>query len=174
MIVIATFLIVLAVDKLFRIRQSNVVLRHQFRLYALRDELRELAMRGEVKPTNWVFLYLDSSIAKTINTLPNVSLWRVIVMMIFSPRDPVFNVRMEHLHKELKKSENEALAKIYLHYVAEMGVFITNRHDSLLVIIKCLFGVLNSRKWLKEKTRLAKEVLTVAPETSTLPEFCAA
>ena len=70
--------------------------------------------------------------------------------------------------------------------------FIVNRHDSISFTVKavyvalnpgCIFdvikaknisGILNSQKWLKEKARLAKEVVTVSPETSTLPEYCMA
>lgn len=173
MIIFAIFLILAALEYLFFLRRSNIVLQHQFRLYALRDELRSTVMRGEVKASNWVFQYLDSSLAKTIDSLPFISIWRVGSMVVFSPDEPKLKLRLNHLFGELRKPENELLARIYLHYLAEVGFFLSKRHGAFQIMVSSVFGVLNSRKWLKEKFRAAKEILTAAPETSTLPEFVA-
>lgn len=171
MIVIAILLLLVALEYLFLLRRNSVVLQHQFRLYALRDELRGAVMRGEVQANNWVFQYLDSSLAKTINALPSVSFWRVGSMVLFSSYEPKLKIRLDHLFGELKKQENEALTKIYLHYLAEIGFFLSKRHGTLWVMVSSVFRLLKLGKWLKEKFRLAKEILTAAPETSTLPEF---
>ena len=171
MIVIAILLLLVALECLFLLRRGNVVLQHQFRLYALRDEVRAAVMRGEIQANNWVFQYLDSSLAKTINALPSVSFWRVGSMVVFSPYEPKLKIRLDHLFGELRKPENEALTKIYLHYLAEVGFFLSRQHSNLWMVVSGVFRLLKLGKWLKEKFRLAKEILTAAPETSTLPEF---
>src|SRR6185503_4981148 len=98
-----------ALDYVARLRLGNVIRTHQFRLYALRDELRELAMCEQVKPDNWVFQYLDSSIAKTIRVLPHLSLWRAWFIIVFSKPDPGLKARSHQLHLAFAKAENKRL-----------------------------------------------------------------
>ena len=171
MIIVCIFLVVLALDQLFRIRQGNLILEHRFRLYSLRDHLREAAMNEEFKSNNWVFQYLDSSIAKSIDILPTISVWRAIVLLSFARRSEKQKICFESLMRELEKEENAALLKFYLHYMAELGLFITRRHDTIYFALFSVFKITNGTKWLKSKLRLIKEVLSVAPETSTLPDF---
>ncbi len=165
----------ITLDRLLRFKTRTVVLKHQFRLYALRDDLRESVMNGRVTANNWVFQYLDSSIAKTITVLPTLSLWRVIVMMsLHRPNQESRRRAQEHLHQELRKPGNEPLQKTYLHYMAEFGLFLFNRHSTISTPAKSIFRAIKAGQFLKAKWRQAKEFLTEAPETSTLPDFCSA
>ena len=173
MLALFLFFAAVLLDRLFRFKTASIVLKHQFRLYALRDSLRESAMHGKVKPSNWVFQYLDSSIAKSIRVLPHLSLWRVMVMMfIHRPNKERLRVAQEHLHRELKKPENQELMKIYLHYMAEFGFFLFTRHSTISTPGRSIFRAIKAGQYLKAQWRKAKEFLTEAPETSTLPEFC--
>jgi len=172
MILATIILMSLVWDFLSRLRQETIVLEHQFRLYALRDALREQVMQGSVKSDNWVFQYLDSSIAKLISQLSTVSFWRVLSMMLFYPRNPRTKVGLEHLAREMKKPHNAPLLKIYIHYMAELGFFLTKRHSVLRYALLSFGQLIRAQSWTREKYRQAKALLTAAPETSTLAEFC--
>jgi hypothetical protein len=167
-------LALIVLDRLLRFGTQNVVLRHQFRLYALRDSLRECAMKGSVNPNNWVFQYLDSSIAKTIRVMPGLSVWRVLVLMFFRLENESLRKCQEQLQTELKKPENEPLARIHLHYMAELGFFLFERHSTISTPTKSVFRALKAGQFLKSRWRQAKEFITEAPETSTLPDFAMA
>jgi hypothetical protein len=165
-------LTVIMFDRLLRFGTQTVVLKHQFRLYALRDALRECAMSGKVDAKNWVFQYLDSSIAKTIRVMPGLSLWRVLVMMlVHRSGDESIRKCQEQLKGELEKSENEPLARIHLHYMGLVGFFLFERHSSLSTPVRGIFRAVKAGQFLRAQWRKAKEFLTEAPETSTLPEF---
>ena len=171
MIIITILLLAFALDRMFRLRQSNVILKHRFKLYALRDALRESAVRGDIKSSNWVFQYLDSSIAKSIDVLPRVSIWRAAVMTVFKRKDAKHAILVDHLWRELAKPENTQLKKVFLHYVAETGYFIACRHDTVYFFVSTLFRMIKCSKWLNSKYKVIKYAVTTAPETSTLYQY---
>lgn len=172
MILLALIVGAIAFDHLCSLVLSNVVQNSQYRLYKLRDDLRELAMRGEVKPENWVFQYLDSTIAKTISVLPELHLWRVAAMTIWSNRDKeASGQRTRQLHSELQKQKNSELRKMHEQYTSELAYFLIQRHSTLRFTATNLVRIrrvsLLKRKW----ATLFKAVLATSPETSTFPEY---
>lgn len=160
-------------DRLRRMRVDTIVRQHQFTLYALRDELREAAMRGEVDPKNWVFQYLDSSIVKTISYLKNINLWRLLFVALTYRRDHRFLIAREHLQRALDKPSNKYLADIHDKYAYTLGFFLISRHPSLKVFMWIflwnLFAAIKTMQYLKRKLD-RPEFLTEVPETSTLEE----
>lgn len=171
MMIVASILIVFLMDQLFKLRQTCLVEKHRFRLYALRDELRELAMRGEASPGNWVFQYLDSSISKSIDVLPSISVWRVIPIVYQNRHDRRTSLRFDQLLRELKKRQNSPLARVYGRYLLEIGRFVSHRHDTILVVVNTVSRLLNATGWVHRGIKIIKNTLTSAPQTSTLPEF---
>jgi len=173
MIAMFILLITFVIHRLLIIKKETLVLRHQFRFYALRDNLRELAMTGKVQGSNWVFQYLDSSIVRSITVLGSLSVWRVILMMLFHRRNEneSFTACQQQLRKELAKPENEPLQKIHLHYMGELGFFLFHRHSTIGVPIKSLFRAVKAGQFLKTQWRKAEAFLTETPETSTLRDF---
>src|SRR4029077_21236075 len=99
------FLALVALDQLLQLYIRIIVREHQFHLYALRDELRESAICGEVNAKNWVFHYLDSSIAKTIDVLAGITLWKVLIVRFSSPTSERFLRSRMHLQQELAKPQ---------------------------------------------------------------------
>lgn len=63
----------ITVDRLHRTHIQNRTLASKYRLFEIRDYLRESASRGEVNPKNWVFQFLDSSISKTISRINDLN-----------------------------------------------------------------------------------------------------
>ena len=86
-LILSILMLVILLDRLHSLRVADKALRHQYRLYALRDALREAAIAGKVNPRSWVFGYLDSSIAKTIDRLPQISLWQGLALYLAYKHD---------------------------------------------------------------------------------------
>ncbi len=167
------FLGLILLDRLRRIRVDTIVRQHQFDLYALRDELREAVLHGEIDPKNWVFQYLDSSIVKTISYLKNINLWRLLFVAGTYRRDRRFLVAREHLQHELEKPSNKLLADIHDKYAYNLGCFMISRHPSLkglIVFLWNLFAAIETMQNLKRELDRFIEFLTEVPETSTLEE----
>lgn len=165
------FIVLIAIDRLWMFDVATRVRAHQFRLYAVRDKLRDAAMAGQVNPRNWVFQYLDSSITKTIDVLPRLNCWSIILVVLWHWGDKSIVVRQAHLKRELKKSSNAALAAIHLDYMSEIGYFIVNRHTTFRFPLIQVFRAVKAGQWIGGHARRVKELLTEAPETSTLADF---
>ena len=157
-------------DRLRRVHVDTVVRKHQFALYALRDELREATLQGKIDPRNWVFQYLDSSIVKTISYLKNVNLWRLLFVALTYRRDPRFLIARKNLQRELEKPSNQFLADIHDKYAFVLVGFMISRHTSLKVFLINLFAAIKTRQYLKRKFDRLIEFLTDLPETSTLAD----
>ncbi len=164
------FLGLILLDRLRRIRVDTIVRQHQFDLYALRDELREAVLHGEIDPKNWVFQYLDSSIVKTISYLKNINLWRLLFVALTYRRDQRFLIAREHLQRELDKPSNKYLAEIHDKYAYALVCFMISRHTSLKVSLLNLFAAIEAVQYLKRKLDRLIEYVTELPETSTLEE----
>lgn len=52
---ILLLVVVAGFERLRAQRLALLVQHHQFRLFALRDDLREAVIRGDISPKNWVF-----------------------------------------------------------------------------------------------------------------------
>lgn len=165
-----TLLGLIFLDRLRRMRVDTIVRQHQFVLYALRDNLREAVLKGEIDPKNWVFQYLDSSIVKTIRYLKNINLWRLLFVASTYRRDRQFLIAREHLQRELDKPSNKYLADIHDKYIIALGHFFISRHPSLKVFLWNLFAAIETMQYLKRESKRLVEFLTEAPETSTLEE----
>jgi hypothetical protein len=157
-----------------RVHITTIVLTHQFELYALRDKLREAAINQEVNSRNWVFEYLDSSIAKTIDVLERITIWRIVFTpVVLRKQEKILRARM-HLQRELSKPKNKCLASIHNEYTEILGLFVVDRHSLLKsVAIKCLQAFIIS-KHIRKQWRKGLELQTEAPETSTLLEYAPA
>jgi hypothetical protein len=148
--------------------------KHIFRLYALRDELREAVMDGRVRCTNWVFQYLDSSIAKSIAALPTFTIWSLVYVAATYRGDERIKRAAYHLGRELEKQENACLANVHTRYIDVVGEYLLARHAILRLVVAALKSLLVSIFAAQRLLRMwqrALELSTEAPETSTLSDF---
>ncbi len=161
---------VIYLDHLRRQAEDVSVLTSKYRLYALRDALRELAMQGEIRSTNWVFQYLDSSIARTIASMSRITLLRVGIAAILYRDDDGLRRARAHLQQELEKTANETLARIHLEYVVAVGLAVLERSVSAWFVLHAAPNLFA----LSRRVSSAMEYPTEIPETSTLTEFAPA
>jgi hypothetical protein len=143
-------------------------------MYALRDLLREAAMKEEINPRNWVFLYLDSSIAKTIDILHSITIWHIFLAPItLRNREKFLRAKM-HLHRELSKPKNRCLMYVHKEYISTIGFFVLNRYPvAKFVAIKLLVAVSIGQD-IKKRWERGVEIQAEAPDTSTLLEYAPA
>lgn len=158
-------------DRSHRMGVNTLVRAHQFRLYALRDALREAAMRKEVNPKSWVFLYLDSSIARTISALDRMTLWHVLLTALTHYQDESSRNAMEQLQKELHKPANKILKELHDQYTAEVSLFLIDRHLSIKIALSNILTAIRVGRSLRQRWKRLIEYQMVAPETSTLRDF---
>ena len=167
MIIYIIFLIwFLFVLESFRKRRIEALfLDYKYRLYALRDELRELVLKGEIKNRNWVFLYLDSSIVRTINYIHKLNIYQGLFLFFMHREDNRVIRAREQLLTELQKPCNLELKRIHEKYGKILGCFMFERHRALsnFALITFVISYITKKKWEE-----FLETITELPETSTI------
>lgn len=161
-------------DRIRRARRETVVLRHRYRLYALRDRLREAALCEKADPANWVFLYIDSSITKAINALDELTVGKAALSIAFYRPADEHRRRVRRLVQELRKPSNAALRSIYREYSEALMEFLRDRHVTMRVnphLRRTNDAVAHARAKIAEQVRT---FLTQGPDTSTFSEYAEA
>jgi hypothetical protein len=158
-----------------RQRERVIVCRHQHRLFELRDKLRERAMENPAIARNWVFQYLDSTIARSIFLLPELSIWHALALMIAHRRDRGLDRLKRQLDFEYDKPHNKIFKQIETELVGILGEFLVSRHILLVVVsTSALWGPVKLAGFLKRLEKRSLELVVESPETSTLSEFAPA
>jgi hypothetical protein len=165
------FVALAILQRLRNLDRQTTVLQNRFRLYALRDELRELAIRGEVFPNNWVFQYFDSSIAKLIKVLDRVTIWTAIAVAHRHRNDERLARASFHLDQALAKPQNLPFTIIQDSYIDCLLVFFMERHPTTNVLSWNIFRTVEFGTRLSKKWRSITKSQTEVPETSTLEDF---
>lgn len=166
---ISTLILLALLDKALRVgRLETVLLKTRFKLFALRDELRETAIKGETEENQW-FEYLDTTITKAIDELASVSLWEAFVLILMNRHNKTIAEAQIKLFEALAQEENQKLAEIYRKFVWCLGTFLFDRH--LAVRLTVFAGLYTLESVKKERDRLVKTI-TTSPQTSTLLKYC--
>lgn len=167
--IIAVLILLRGIERLTNSGREVRLEECRYRLFALRDKLRGLAIDGELESGSWLFGYLDSSIAKTIRVLPRFSLWRMIAMFLAYRNNPSVSEARRHLAQSLSRPENRKFAEIHAEYISLMVTFLIRRHLTSVGVSLLAFSVfLGIKKVLRNMT----EVATESPEASTLTDYC--
>ncbi|MFC1475398.1 hypothetical protein ACFLQW_00165 [Candidatus Zixiibacteriota bacterium] len=166
---IAILVILYSIDRLRQSARDTRVEEYRYRLYAVRDKLREMAINEEVSSDYWLFAYLDSSIAKTISILPKFSIWRVLAMYYAYKNDPRISAARNHLNQSLAKPQNRLFTEIHGEFLVTTVRFLVGRHIPMIGVSLMTAAAYS---WIDRKLRSVTEVATETPEASTLNEFC--
>lgn len=154
-------------ERAFKTRTETKVLKYSNCLYALRDELRERVIQGDINKNDWVFDYLDSSITKTITQLSKISFYTLLIIYLIRNRDPYFNKAQKHLERALKKPGKAPIKNIHDRYVKILDNYILDKH--LISLTSLPFSIwLTTKGIYKNLTKQATEY----PEFSTLYDYC--
>jgi hypothetical protein len=148
-------------------RIELVLLDARFKLFALRDKLREAAIAGEAPENKW-FEYLDTTITKSIDMLPRLTVWEVLGLVVAYREDESVIHAQTTLFQALGLEENRKLAEIYGELVVRIGEVLFRRHLATRYMMYAVVFVVRRAQGFKKR---AAEIVTVAPETSTLMQY---
>jgi hypothetical protein len=154
-----------------RLRTSRIavkVLDSQYRLYEVRDALRELSLHGNVDCKTWIFGYLDSSIVRTIDLLPKLSLWQALFLWFRYRNNPTVTAAALNLREALERPENQELRQIYRLYLGVVILFLVDRHSLLAAATYHASHMMRACASFFERVG---RMQTEAPGTSTLLDF---
>lgn len=166
---LASMLIMLALlDRALRIgRLESLRLETRFRLFALRDELRRGGFSGAAPQNKW-FEYLDTTITKAIDVLPHINAWEALALLAAYAKDKSVWAAHIELSEALEQPENHALSEVYDKYLDCIVDLLAERHRTSGRVLVTTARAVGRMAHLKN--RLA-EIITIAPETSTLLNY---
>jgi hypothetical protein len=172
MVILVAFVLALTLESVRRQRKEIRVQEHQYRLFALRDKLRDYAIEDHRVAQNWVFQYLDSTIAKSIKLMPQFSIWFILGVVVTHRKDTGLDRLRKHLEKEYEKPRSQKLKQIEEEFTTILGEYITSRHVLMLFIsmatVRLPVTIANT---IRQYKRRSLELIVESPETSTLPQF---
>lgn len=155
---------------------STLALEYRYKLFELRDELRNHVIAHPELSRDWVFLYLDSTITKFVGLLPKLSIWHMLALLFVRKNDLKMKRLREHLEREYSKPQHVKFKQIEIKLMAIFGQYIGKKHAFLRkassfiamnLVRSCLTVI-------KKIRRDSLEVAVEAPETSTLGDYCPA
>ena len=162
---------VLAMVWYIRYRRAEIItLESTYRLFALRDSLRQKAIYGDIDPQDWLFGYLDESISKLVSALPKLNIYFCLILFFTHRKQPKFREFRIRVDTELQGKEG--LKDIYDRMGREILRFITARHSNLFSLVK--FGVISVVGPVLVYKQITKTVSESASEVRLYPETSAA
>lgn len=158
-----------------RQRKEALVLEYQYRLFQVRDKLRELGMEDPNAARSWLFPYLDSTITKSIGLLHELSVWHLFALMAAHRKDEGLAELRKRLEKEFTKPNSQRHKEIETELMKILGEFVIKRHVLLVIISAAaiIFPVAIAAA-LEECKKRSLELVLESPETSTLGKFAPA
>ena len=153
---IAIGLLTLLAVALLSLRRAVSERTIRWRLYAIRDELRNLAYKDRRLLDSPAFRKIDGGISAQCRILPEVSLWSLLPVIALdrSSREEVEH-RQIVLAAELQKPENAEVSKLFHASVNLMIKHLLWRHMFLTFVAGLtLFGLLGIHicaKWASER-----------------------
>ena len=171
MIIILMFLLLVMLGDVRRLRKSTVLLEERYQLFALRDELRNKAIEDR-SARGWLFRYLDSTITKTISILPEVSLWRLLVLYAIHKDDASIQGIAERVEAESRMPQNKDFLTLRDKYIKSIGSYIHQRHK-LFIFAVTQFSVFSHgiKAWSDKWKQRSRNLILTSPEMSTIQEF---
>jgi hypothetical protein len=176
MLIIVIVLSLVGLEAVRRQRKALLDIEFQFKLFQMRDNLRELAVRNPDMSRSWVFAYLDSTTAKAIGQLPQLSVWKLLALEFAYKDDERFERLSANVERELAKPQFRDLQQYRNDLMGTFGAYITLRHSTLHSCVQVVYVIsASARIAVAELRKRSLEVAMKSPETSTLlecePEF---
>lgn len=161
MIILVIFLWLLFFEHVRRLRLKSLCEDYGYQLYALRDELRDLAIESRVQTSHWLYAYLDDTIGRAADALPHMSVARSIVLYLQYKDDEKLKRSYESLTNTLEKPENADFFRIHDKYVQTVRFFLISRHLHARRLIIFVDHLIRLSRWLNSVFQTCVE----SPET---------
>jgi hypothetical protein len=129
MIILLMLLFLVALQWVRIARREVHLLKYRYRLYALRDRLRRIAIEDARLGRSWLYPYLDSTISGAIEMLPDVSGWQALALApVARARRERLLLVLKQLRHELDKPANVPFRDIYKEMWEEIASQLSDRH----------------------------------------------
>ena len=160
-IIIVLFLLALC----RRLHQSYEALKFKYKLYALRDQLRKMAINNKIDSGSWLFDYYDNSFSKAISEAYYLTLFRVVILEFKYNDSKEFENFAKKVEFESRKyPELEQIRKAYFEAVKS---YLLNQHYiSVNFFIKPVAKLLIGASTTARKFNKLLEGILFFPETS--------
>src|SRR4051812_35012801 len=112
MLVVFIIVSLILLESVRRGMKDVLILEYQYKIFALRDELRAYATANPAVAKGWVFMYLDSTLTKFVTVLPQMTIWKTLALTLTHKNDYRFKVHRTHLEREYKKPGNAKFRQI--------------------------------------------------------------
>ena len=172
MLIVLIAVALVALEGVRQQRRAALVSEYRYRLFEMRDRLRGLVMRNPDASRTWLFAYLDSTTAKSVSLLPDLSIWQLVFLAGVYRDDERFMRLSENLERELSKRQHEEFKNYEEELMRTLGSYLMERHAVFTGFVDSVDRVSAATRTLVEDTRRRSlEVALKSPETSTLSEF---
>jgi hypothetical protein len=172
MVVFIGFVLLLFLESARRQHREALALQYQYALFAIRDDLREHAMKDPAVAKNWVFQYLDSTIAKSLSLLPDLSVWQLLGLFMTHRNDRATETLRARLEFEYKKPRNHIFREVEEKLIKTMGEYLVERHIlALFLSVSALVLPVTIVRAMRAIERRSLELVVESPETSTLCDY---
>lgn len=172
MVVAIVFILLLFLESARRQHREALALKYQYALFAIRDDLREHAMKDPSIARNWVFQYLDSTIAKSLSLLPALSIWQLLGLFMTHRNDESIEKLRAKLEFEYEKPQNHQFKEVEDRLMKTIAEYLIDRHILALVLsVSALVLPFALVQTIQKIQRRSLELVVESPETSTLSDF---
>lgn len=111
---------------------KNLSLEYQYKLYTIRDELREQAILGNIDKDSWLFDLLDASTSKLISELPSLTIYYLIMLEFIYRKDKNIKIIRDKFDNALDISPISK--KIFNKYINTVYSYICQKHKMTIFI----------------------------------------
>lgn len=140
--------------------------RARFRMFAARDLLRRKMFEGDIEDDRW-FVYMDTTLTKSIEYVEDINIWEAIVLAIqFRNVDDELETARKALHAKLEK--DEALREAHEAFMSAIWELIVERHMTLRLAFGAAIRVGRFMHVINSTKTFVGETFEAAPHTSTL------
>lgn len=144
-----------------------VTLKAKYKFYSLRDKLRMMAITKEVDEDDKMFDYLDISISKTINELPNLNVWVVIYYYFIHRKDTNFLKFQSDIGIHLRA--NPKFKEVYDSYTENAVLFSLSKSVVSVLFVSAV--ILFVRKTISILGRFNKSVYSTVKFFKPIEEY---
>ena len=140
LLILLTFTVIVFLYAQYAIRVNQDV-ETRFKLFVLRDKLRNLALDNQVDSEDRLFKAVDTSISKTIKLVPHLNLRTILLFYLLNRKRADFKIVNEEFFDELFIPKNIAYRKIYEEFA---DITIDHLKQQHYVVKIALLGIIRS------------------------------
>lgn len=165
-------LLVFCMALIRKFHHNYVQLKFKYRVFALRDRLRRIALMGDIEIDDQLFDYYDKSFSKAISKSYYLTLFHVSLLAVKYYNQKEIIELEEYLIEQTKK--NKKLQEIHNDYLMALREYLISQHYiSIYLFILPVAKLAIGTHVVKKRFNQLLESILIFPETSPTKRFTA-